>query len=203
MFRAATLVGLASLCCAAGAQVSAPAPTSPVPAELFSGETVKKVWEAAPRHLTIQLPGMSHHFSSPTSKSGRVLKNREYNERNWGIGVQLEKPLTGSWDQWVTKTSFGLMKDSLNAMGAYAGYTVQKRLADGETFSADLGGGGFLFYRTLRFDGPHLLVPAVLPVLSVLHKPTQVGVNVVAVPEFKTDKGKMPGVVYLQFTKSF
>jgi hypothetical protein len=162
-----------------------------------------KLWPEPVRHLTIQLPGMSHHFDPPVDKNGNVIQDREFNEQNWGIGVQLERPLSGDWTQWVSKTSFGVMKDSLNAMGAYAGHTWQKRVVDGDTFTADLGGGAFLFYRTLRFDGPHLLVPGVLPVLSVTHKSWGLGINVVAVPRVKVSGGTMPNVIYAQFTKSF
>jgi Antimicrobial peptide resistance and lipid A acylation protein PagP len=166
-------------------------------------DEVTKPWPSPVQHLTVQLPGMSHHFSKPLNKHGREMPGREYNERNWGIGVQLEGRLTGDWDQWVTKTSFGLMKDSLNAMGVYAGHVWQKRMIDGESFTADAGGGGFLFYRTLRFNGPHTLVPAVLPVLSIEHKATQLGMNTVFVPKCKISGGTMPAVIFLQFTKSF
>jgi hypothetical protein len=162
-----------------------------------------KPWPGPMRHLTIQLPGMSHHFDPPVDKHGRVMEGRKFNEQNWGIGVQLERALTGDWSQWVSKTSFGVMKDSLNAMGAYAGHTWQKRVVDGDTCSTDIGGGAFLFYRTLRFDGPHVLVPGVLPVLSATYKPWGMGINLVAVPRVKFSGGTMPNVVYAQFTKSF
>lgn len=164
---------------------------------------VTKPWPSPARHLTIQLPGMSHHFDEPKDKHGRTMPGRKFNERNWGIGLQLESALTGDWQQWVAKTSFGVMRDSLDAMGAYAGHTWQKRVVDGTTFTVDLGGGGFLFYRTLRFDGPHRLVPGVLPVLSATHKGWRLGINVVAVPRCRVSGGTMPNVVYAQFTKAF
>jgi hypothetical protein len=190
------------LCGAAHAQ----APTSIMPAaatDAPAADAVSKPWSAPMRHLTIQLPGMSHHFDAPVDRRGNEIHDREFNEQNWGIGVQLERALTGDWSQWVSKTSFGVMKDSLNAMGAYAGHTWQKRVIDGDTYTADIGGGAFLFYRTLRFDGPHVLVPGVLPVLSVTHKTWGLGVNVVAVPRVKLSGGTMPNVIYAQFTKSF
>jgi hypothetical protein len=172
-------------------------------ADAQAAEDGLKPWPAPMRHLTIQLPGMSHHFDPPVDKNGRVMEGREFNERNWGIGVQLERSLTGDWSQWVSKTSFGVMKDSLNAMGAYAGHTWQKRVVDTDNCSTDIGGGAFLFYRALRFDGPHVLVPGVLPVLSATYKPWGLGINVVAVPRVKFSGGTMPNVVYAQFTKSF
>jgi Antimicrobial peptide resistance and lipid A acylation protein PagP len=160
-------------------------------------------WPSPVRHLTVQLPGMSHHFDPPLDKHGDPMQGRKFNEKNWGIGLQFERTLEGDWNEWITKTSFGVMKDSLDAMGAYAGHTWQKRVHDGDTFIADLGGGGFLFYRTLRFDGPHRWVPAVLPVLSVTHKPWQLGINLVAVPRCHVSGGTMPNVIYMQFTKAF
>jgi hypothetical protein len=196
------VLGWFVLCGTAHAQ----APTSIMLAaasDASATESGLKPWSAPMRHLTIQLPGMSHHFDAPVDSRGNEIQDREFNEQNWGIGVQLERNLTGDWSQWVSKTSFGVMKDSLNAMGAYAGHTWQKRVIDGDTYTADIGGGAFLFYRTLRFDGPHVLVPGVLPVLSVTHKGWGLGVNVVAVPRVKLSGGTMPNVIYAQFTKSF
>ncbi|MBE7419397.1 MAG: hypothetical protein HS128_16965 [Ideonella sp.] len=160
-------------------------------------------WPAPLRSFSVQLPGMSHHFDSPIDKRGNPMPGRKYNERNWGIGLQIDRDLQGDWQQWVAKTSFGVMKDSLDAMGAYAGQTWQKRLLDDDRFAVELGGGGFVFYRTLKFGGPHRLVPAVLPVLSVTYKPWQFGVNLVAVPRCRVSGGTMPNVLYMQFTKSF
>lgn len=163
-------------------------------------------WDLEPaRRLTLQLPGMSHHFDAPVDARGRTLTHRRYNERNWGIGLQFEAPLDGdaaSPAPWVLKSSFGLMRDSLNAMGLYAGRTLQKRIADTPRHSADLGVGAFLFWRTLRFDGPHVVVPALLPAFSVQHKATGLGLNLVAVPRIKYGSGQLPGVVYAQFTKA-
>ena len=195
------MLGWFVLCGAAHAQAL---PTSiMLAADASTTDGVLKPWPAPMRHLTIQLPGMSHHFDPPVDRHGNEIQDREFNEQNWGIGVQLERALTGNWSEWVSKTSFGVMKDSLNAMGAYAGHTWQKRVIDGDSYTADIGGGAFLFYRTLRFDGPHVLVPAALPVLSATHKAWGLGINVVAVPRVKLSGGTMPNVIYAQFTKSF
>jgi hypothetical protein len=203
MLRAVALVVLLFAGCAARAEAVSPVivPTAvEVDADLMPP---LPSWLEPPRQLTIQLPGMSHHFDQPTDSHGRPIPGREFNERNWGIGIQIERAMTGDWDQWVTKASFGVMKDSLDAMGIYAGYTWQKRLVDSASYSVDLGGGAFLFYRTLQFDGPHLWVPAVLPVLSAEHKGLRLGINLVAVPRVQFSGGTMPGVIYLQFTKAF
>jgi hypothetical protein len=186
---------------AVAAIMAAAAPTEPPSRE------PDLLWDLTPaRKLSVQLPGLSHHFSSPTDKRGRVMPGKRYNERNWGIGVEFEDTDTAAVeasDHWIAKTSFGVLKDSLNAFGLYAGRTMQRRIADKADFSVDVGAGAFLFLRTMEFDGPHRLVPAVLPVVSAMHKPTQVGVNLVAIPEFTLNGSKMPGVVFLQFTRAF
>jgi len=204
MLRAVTLVivlGWSAL--VVHAEAVSPVIVPPAATEPAADAEQPLKWLPPPRQLTVQLPGMSHHFDDPVDSHGNPMPGREFNERNWGIGIQLERALTGEWSQWVSKVSFGVMKDSLDAMGLYAGYTWQKRLLDTPTYSVDLGGGGFLFWRTLEFDGPHLLVPAVLPVLSAEWKSLRLGVNVVAVPRCQFSGGTMPGVVYLQFTKAF
>jgi hypothetical protein len=197
------VLGGFALCSAVHAQNSAPSIMLAAAADASTTDAASKPWSEPMRHLTIQLPGMSHHFDPPVDKHGNVMEGRKFNEQNWGVGLQLERSLTGDWTEWVSKTSFGVMKDSLNAMGAYAGHTWQKRVIDGDTYSADLGGGAFLFYRTLRFDGPHVWVPGVLPVLSATHKPWGLGINVVAVPRVRLSSGTMPNVIYAQFTRSF
>jgi len=145
--------------------------------------------------LAIQLPGMSHHFDEPETEG------RKFNETHLGIGLEWRT----KWNDngWVFKRSVGVMQDSLNMWGGYGGLVWQKELLDHETWSAELGGGVFLFYRALRFEGERGWVPAVLPALSIEHKPTKIGVNILLVPRFNTSNGKMPGVIYAQFTKRF
>lgn len=171
--------------------------------QVSAGGTMFKPLPSPSQHLTVQLPGMSHHFDQPLDEDGQPMPGRRFNERNWGIGVQLERNLAGDWAGWVGKTSLGLMKDSLDAMGLYAGHTWQKRLLDDGPYTLDAGAGVFAFYRTLSFDGPHVLVPAALPVLSATQTRWGLGVNIVAVPRVKLSNGTMPGVIYAQFTKGY
>ena len=203
MLRVVALVVLLSAGCAVRAAAVSPVIVPTAVDANADPEPPLPGWLEPPRQLMIQLPGMSHHFDEPTDSHGRPIPGREFNERNWGLGIQIERAMTGDWDRWVTKASFGVMKDSLDAMGIYAGYTWQKRLVNNASYSVDLGGGAFLFYRTLQFDGPHLWVPAVLPVLSAEHKGLRLGINLVAVPRVQFSGGTMPGVIYLQFTKAF
>jgi len=201
MFRAVAVV--VSLLLVQGVRAQPVSPVIVPTAVPVDAAPTPPQWLDPPRQLTIQLPGMSHHFDDPVDQHGQPIVGREFNERNWGVGIQIERALTGDWSQWVTKASFGVMKDSLDAMGVYAGYTWQKRMADTDTYSLDLGGGAFLFWRTLQFDGPHQWVPALLPVLSGAYKPLRLGANLVAVPRVRFSGGTMPGVIYLQFTKGF
>src|SRR5262252_4794524 len=78
----------------------------PTVAEVESDPALPQ-WLDPPRQLTIQLPGMSHHFDEPVDKHGNQIKNREFNERNWGVGIQIERTLTGEWERWISKASFG------------------------------------------------------------------------------------------------
>jgi hypothetical protein len=191
------VIMFASLILAAALSASAPPPDPRADPPL--------VWDLkSVRRLNVQLPGLSHHFSKPTERNG--MEGRRYNEHHWGIGLEFEDPAPttpGDGRPWITRTSFGLIKDSLDAMGLYAGRTIQRRVLDKAAFSVDVGAGAFLFLRTMQFDGPHRLVPAVLPVISVSHKPTRLGVNAVLVPEFTIKGNKMPGVFFLQFTYGF
>jgi hypothetical protein len=167
------------------------------------GDSASKLIEPK-RQVTLQLPGFSHHFQKPVHKDGSPVVGRDYNERNWGLGAQFEDPVkTEGWEQWVRKASFGLMKDSLDTWGPYAGVIWQRRVVNNESISADLGGGGFLFYRAVQFDGKRTVVPALLPVVSMVHKPTGLGANLVYVPTVHTKNGRMSSVMYLQFTKEF
>ena len=202
MHRTVLLAALYLLAVAASAATVGPT-TQPQATHIDDTRPLLRLKLEAARHLTIQLPGMSHHFSQPTDQNGNLLAGREFNEQNWGLGLQLERAMTGDGSLWVTKTSVGVMKDSLNAMGLYAGHTWQKRVHEGASLSADAGGGAFLFYRTLQFNGSRKLVPALLPVLSTLHRDSGLGLNLVLVPRLKMKSGVMPGVIYLQFTKAF
>ncbi len=199
-FLVCLVLGAAALSSHAQAGL-APAASAPALPDMEQADPkMKKALEPS-RSVTLQLPGFSKHFSkAPCAKQ----PCRDFNERHWGLGVQLEEPLTGNWEGWVRKAAVGLMKDSLDAMGFYSSLTYQKRIVDGDTLSLDVGAGAFLFWRTLEWDGPHRLVPGVLPVISVKHKPTEFGANLVIVPEVKfSTNRKMPGVAYLQLTKDF
>lgn len=153
-------------------------------------------WDLTPSRpgLAIQLPGMSHHFQKP-QESGR-----EWNQTHYGIGLEMRSSYS---ETVVLKKSFGLMKDSLNMWGAYGGVTLQKRLYESSAWRADLGGGAFLFYRALHFNGKRNILPGLLPVASLEHQETGLGINILYVPHVKMNNGEMPAVLYAQMTKRF
>jgi hypothetical protein len=154
-------------------------------------------WDLTSRPtLAVQLPGMSYHFQDPEAT------DRKWNETHLGIGIEWRS----KWNDndWVFKKSLGLMRDSVESWGAHGGLVWQKEfLPDSTTWSAALGPGLFAFYRALHFDGKREWLPAILPVLSLEHRPSGFGLNVLYVPHFKTRDGEMPAVLFAQFTKRF
>lgn len=199
MFRNILFATLIALTGVAYAQTAASPSSQVALPDMDQADPKMKAALEPSRHLTMQLPGMSHHFGKPKHRDGSLVVGRDYNERNWGVGVQLEDPLTGEWAGWSRKVSFGVMKDSLDTYGLYSGIVWQKQVVDTDSFAVDIGGGAFLFYRAVQFGEKRKLVPAPLPVASVLHKSTGIGANLVLVPANQT----MPTVLYVQFTKSF
>lgn len=159
-----------------------------------AGEELR--WDLTSRPaVAILLPGMSHHFQPPENTA------RKWNETHAGLGLETRS----KWDEngWYFKTAIGLMRDSVESWGAYGGAVWQKRVFDGESWVVDAGGGLFLFYRALHFDGERMWLPGALPVVSLEHKQTGIGLNVLYVPHFKTDAGEMPAVIFAQLTKRF
>lgn len=149
------------------------------------------------RDVRVQLPGFSHHFSAPAAAG------RKWNEKNYGAGLELRDPINDpNWTGWSTLESAGLMKDSLGVWGGYAGVAWQKRFLDAK-YTLDFGPSFWLLWRTLDFDGPHLLIPIVLPSLSVENKADGWGMNSVLIPGFRWHDKEMPTVLWIGITKSY
>jgi len=156
-----------------------------------AGEELKWDLSSHPA-LAILLPGMSYHFQPPEDK------NRQWNETQWGLGLET----VSKWDEpgWYFKTAAGVMRDSVDSWGLYGGVIWQKRVFESASWAVDAGGGVFLFYRAVQFDGEHMWVPGVLPVLTLEHKNTGTGLNIVYVPSFTAD---IPAVLFAQITQRF
>jgi len=142
----------------------------------------------------LQVSGISYHFSPPSGKY--ALK--KWNEQNWGLGLEYRKNTRPGY--WLKATG-GFMLDSTDTWSTYVGAALQKRLVDGEV-SVDAGAAGFIFYRGLE-NGRKRLLPAVLPVVSIEHRATGLGLNLLAVPEFKAQGMHSPTVVFAQLTYRF
>jgi hypothetical protein len=157
-------------------------------------------WAIEPaRNIRIQLPGFSHHFSEPAA----AKYGKKWNEKNYGAGIELRDPIEAAgWNKWSVLESAGFMKDSLGAWGSYAGAALQKRLINSD-YTVDFGPSFWILYRTFDFGGPHLLTPAILPSLSIDHKPSGWGVNSILIPGFKWDNREMPTVLWVGITKAF
>ena len=141
----------------------------------------------------LQLPGVSHHFQPPTTAG------RTWNERNAALGLEFRQ----RHENYVLKYSIAYMRDSLDRDGVVGGLTWQKPLYLSSTWTVDAGAGAFLFYRAQTFTGPRQLFPGLLPVLSLQHEPTKLGLNVLFVPHFKVGNNEMPAVLFAQLSKSF
>lgn len=151
------------------------------------------------RNVRVQLPGFSHHFSDPIA----AKHGKKWNEKNYGIGLEFRDPVdTENWNRWSTLKSAGLMKDSLGAWGGYATVTLQKRIINNE-YTVDAGPALGIFWRTFNFGGPHRLMPAILPSLSIEHKKSGWGINSILIPGFKWRDRKMPTVLWVGITKSY
>jgi len=159
-----------------------------------AGEELKWDLSSHPA-VAILLPGMSHHFQPPEDK------NRQWNETQWGLGLET----VSKWNEtgWYFKTAAGVMRDSVESWGAYGSVVWQKRVFESASWVVDAGGGAFLFYRAMQFDGKRMWVPGLLPVLTLEHKKTGTGLNIVYVPAFSADAGAMPAALFAQITQRF
>lgn len=154
-------------------------------ADAAAGETS---WE-------LQLPGVSHHFSSPQQAG------RHWTDFHDGLGVQR----TTRNDNLVVRYTAGFMRDSFNNQGLYAGGAIGLRLMRGDV-EVDLSAAPMLLYRTTRFDdaagqAPLKLIPVVMPLLSLEHRASGIGANLTILPGGNFGKDlQFPGLVFIQFT---
>jgi hypothetical protein len=143
----------------------------------------------------LQLPGISHHFSAP------LQQGKSWNEFHDGLGLQR----TEVRPHFVWRAAAGFMRDSFGNQGLYAGASIGYRLHDG-ALAVDAAAAPMLLYRSTRFDdargdAPMRLIPIVMPMLTVEHKASGIGVNITALPGGRFGKElHFPGLVYMQIT---
>ena len=101
-----------------------------------------------------------------------------------------------------SRPPWSVQRDSFGATGAFAG-VIASREWRGDTFDWRLGLGALAFYRakTSRPDMETLV--GVLPVASVEHRPSGVGVNLAVAPNFRHDGRDRSGFVFLQLSYRF
>lgn len=138
----------------------------------------------------LQTVGASHHFRE-TEAAGRT-----WNQRHGGLGIERREDLEGAAS---LRLSGGLLEDSRSFWGGYAGATYLKEWRDRGNWSAGIGMGGFLFYRSVSWRGDRQLVPGVLPTARFGLLDDRVGINLLYVPPVTWQGRAVPEVLYLQF----
>ena len=124
----------------------------------------------------------------------------EWNEDNWGLGVEREFSSSGRWVKVALANGF---KDSMGDSSYMAGGGIKRRFNIGSgDFFVDLGAVGFLMTRkTVNHNEPF---PGVLPAATFGFK--RVALNVSYMPESVVDRvtsskkydPSMEGVFFLQ-----
>lgn len=135
--------------------------------------------------------GVSRHMEQ-TEARGRV-----WNEQHPGFGIERR---VADDEGWSRRQTLGLMQDSRNFWGGYAGVATMRQWNFGKTAEVSLGAGAYVFYRSMSWSGKMGLVPGVLPTLSITLPSTRTGINVLYVPKIQAYGKSMPSVVYAQLT---
>ncbi|BAU50314.1 hypothetical protein SVA_3780 [Sulfurifustis variabilis] len=133
--------------------------------------------------VSLLINGKAFHIDPPA--------NTNYNERNWGVGIQYELDERVK-ENWVTFLQASEFRDSNRNVSAYAGGGLMRRyeFRSGDV-RLDAGAIAFLMYRK-DFRGGNLF-PGVLPALSI--GTPRVALNLSYVP--KVDP-KMVPIVFVQ-----
>ena len=135
--------------------------------------------------LSLLINGKAVHINPPA--------NKNYNERNWGAGVQYDFDAIGQSKNWIPFAMASGFKDSFKHPSYYAGGGIVRRFAPfaSDTLHVDTGLVAFLMTREdYKNNRPFF---GMLPVLSVGTK--RVAVNVTYVPKVQP---KMLSLVYIQ-----
>ncbi|MEX8492404.1 hypothetical protein [Sphaerotilus sp.] len=135
--------------------------------------------------------GVSHHFEQTRAPG------HQWNEQHPGLGLERREADAADWN-W--RQSAGVMQDSRNVWGGYAGASLMKEWRVPGATSVGLGLGAFAFYRSVSWSGRRAWVPALLPTLSAGLLDDRLGVNLMLVPPMGADGDSRPALVYLQMT---
>ncbi len=135
--------------------------------------------------------GLSHHFVDTGAS------DRQWNQSHPGVGLEYRARPDSDWSgRWT----LGVMRDSRNIPGGYAGGAYVRQFNRHGDFNASVGLGAYLFYRSQSWDGRMTVVPAILPTLSFGLFENRVGVNFLAIPKVKIAGKQSTPLVFAQFT---
>ena len=136
--------------------------------------------------LSLLVNGKAMHINAPASKN--------YNERNWGAGIQYDFDAIGQNKHWIPFATASGFKDSFNYPSYYAGGGIMRRyapLSSNDTLRVDAGFMAFFMTREdFKNNQPFF---GILPALSVGTK--RVAINMTYVPKVQP---KMVSLVFIQ-----
>lgn len=143
--------------------------------------------------VRLDVNGRSWHASKPPAWPAH-----DWNQNNAGIGLQY---VTKADDEgWRSRFTAGTMRDSLGVNGEYTG-AGRDYAWESESFKWSAGWMVMVMNRTLSFNQPNKrLYVAPLPVASLEHKASGVGVNAVFVPEVSLNGQKLPSTLFLSLS---
>lgn len=137
-----------------------------------------------------QTGGVSHHFQDTQAA------DRQWRENHPGLGF--ERRAAGE-DDWNLRWTGGVMQDSRNYWGGYAGAAYLRTWRWTGVAEAGLGLGTYAFYRSVSWSGKMAVVPGILPTASLGLMDNRIGLNLIYVPRITAYNQAMPAVLHAQF----
>ena len=138
----------------------------------------------------LQTGGVSHHFVQTGAS------DKQWSQNHPGIGFEYRTDVRSKWGR---RLAIGLMRDSRDYAGGYAGAAYMRQFNVNGDFNAALGLGAFAFYRSSSWNGERTIVPAILPTLSLGLFKNRLSVNVMAIPKVSAFGRKTTPLVFAQF----
>lgn len=157
-----------------------------------------------------ECPSGAADLAAPTSDGcylavdGRYYKIDAVQQRGWyQNNPALGLSYTRRHADHALAYSAGLVTDSFGKLGAIGLVAWLWPLHEG-TLRIDGGVAGGLWYRTECDGGPHRVVPAVMPALTLTHRASGLGVNLGFAPRFTiAGRGNAVDALMLQTTLAF
>ena len=145
---------------------------------------------------SFQLSGTAQHFNQP-----RGRRHHEWNQQNWGVGLQYDDRTTGS--PWSRTYAAGTLKDSYGVNGAYVTAAQYYDVFAAGGVTAQAGVGLFALWRAMDWSGKREWLVVPLPVAHFEHVKSGIGVNIVLSPSVDSARHEIPGFLFFQATARF